>query len=487
MNADEFAELVKSGSVKLRVDEVVLQAEGQIVEGHGVLRVENGELRLDFESSAHSAMPKVERNIWGERDWWTLTGAIEGDLKFSAQGISPGGGRSSWSIGKPEKALHRLHFGDTIDLIPEGLDALTTAERHRLLGSAELRQSAYPSVQFHAVLCGCEPAFLNAGTETRVRNDFLGRSGGGSALDTFIDRSTDYDFAMIKRDRDTQIHFRSKAGFRSKSEEDDWRRFHALLAAIGLTHGFQPWPYRVEYWRGGKKIADKIRVPPKLVKSPHAPFGRGIGFQGNLARKGARNSPIRKAAQLFEQETPLSKQLVHLLFLFREAGDTSVQFHIRTLALCSLFEGIVDLMFEELRLEEKARQADPQFDRFLKARDRLVARLRRFNTANNRQVFDRLAGLLSHAEAFRVKDKLQALCLDLGLDYDRVMNRCFEAWLTERNPRMHGEWRFRESEVPNHALIAGAINVLVLKLAGYSGPIVANAFGGCPAEICTTI
>src|SRR5262249_12453140 len=158
--------------------------------------------------------------------------------------------------------------------------------------------------------------------------------------------------------------------------------------------------------------------------------------------------------------------LAHLLFLFRESGNSSTHFDVRTLAICSLFEGVVTLMFEELKLESEVLANDPQFAHYLTVRDRLSKRLRKIAAASGRAAYQRLAGLISHAEAIRVKDRYEALCRFFGLDFQNTMKSRLDAWSAERNLLAHGSWEGKDVSFDNQALIAGAINILVLKLVG---------------------
>jgi hypothetical protein len=475
MNADEFVKLARTGDAKFRVTKVILHAEGQKFRCQGSLLVGKRDFELNLEVDLKHQTPEPKRVVWTPADAWKVSGTIEGDLKFSCDQVSPLGKEHFWSFGERKPYIQKLSL-ESIDLIPSGFDALSPVQKAKLLGRPIPKKPKYPDVEFHAMLFGCKPVFLNAGTRTEIKNDFLGNFRGGSSFDTFIDRNNDYDFALIKKDGDTHIHFRSKSQFHSVSAADDWRRFYALLFAIGFTHGFQPWPYRILHYRDGRKIADKITVPRKLAKTIHAPFDDGIGHLGNLGRKGSQNSVIRLAARFFEKKTPLSENLSHLLFLFREAGGSSAHFDIKTLALCSLFEGVVTLMFDELKLEDELRRTSSQFDEYLKLRDRLVKRLRRLASRNNRPSFERLAGSLNSAKEFRVKDKFKVVCEHFGLNYENEMEQHFEAWKKKRNPMMHGSWNSKTTDYSDQALIAGAINILVLKLIGYSGQMRCYAF-----------
>jgi hypothetical protein len=478
MNADKFSSLVRAGNGTVHVTNVVLHAEGYKLRGQGMLRITPQNLELDLEISARSAMPKKEKVLWRESDFWNLRGIIDGDLPFTCDRVSPGSKTEHWGVGKV-RTIQTLRL-PTIDLKPVGWDKLTDAQRRRRIGGRPRKTRKFPSVIFEAVLVGCEPVFLNAGTTTTYKNDFLGKYGE-SAADTFFDKNPDYDFALVERDKDLHLHMRSRAGFRSKNEEDDRRRFQALLNAIGFTHGFQPWPYRVCYWRDGRKIGDHIKTARTLPKTIHAPFDEGLGRSLGQQRTGARNSPVRIAARFFENGGTLAKQLSHLLFLCRASGAKSVDMRVHTLALCSLFEGIVDLLFDHLNLEAEMRKRDPRFDEYVRQRDRLSSRLRTFGSKRN-SAFRRLAGSLEHARTFRVKDKFRAICAHFGLKYKPEMKRHFDSWAAKRNPLSHGRWDSDVEDFVHQSRIAGAINIFVLKLMGFSGRMKAVTISADPSE-----
>lgn len=472
MTADELSKLIRVGDVKLPVMRIALKAKGEKITGHGLLQVEDDEWMLEFEPLTPTRVPVPKLGIRKPEDIWSLSGLIENELKFSSKSASYAG-HTEFSQGRRPRTVYRLRLAN-IDVDAVGSDGLTTKQKDRLFGRTTKR-SKYPKVSFHAVLFSSAPVFLNAQTNTRIRNDFLGVCGGGSSLDTFIDRGHDYDFALINRGGDLHIHLESKSGFRSSCEADDWGKFTALQNAIGFTHGFNAWPYRIEYWRDGKKMADILRTCEPLAKTRHAPFDRQLGMQF-LRRKGTRNSVVRLAARFFENETRLSRGLAHLLFLFREAGNPSTHFSLRTLSICSLFEGLVNLLFEELELEHTVRAGDPRFQKYLRLRNRLTRFLRNASARNDQPAYLRLAGLIGGAAEFTTEDKYCAVCKHFGLPLDGHMKRRIKTWKSERNRVSHGRFETCDSDFENQSLIAGAINILVLKLFGYSGQMRGSAF-----------
>ncbi len=450
--------------------------------GQRVLRVTSRALELDLEISRKAVMPKRQKDLWEAGDFWRLSGIIESELRFECDRVSPGSRTDHWQIGRV-KTTQTLRL-PTIELISAGWDKLTEAGLRRKLHRPRQKPRRFPSVRFLAVFVGCESPFINAGTTTTVHNDFFGKLPSFAA-DTFIDRAKDYDFALIRKGADLELHFQSKAGFRSKNEKDDRRRFDAVLAAIGFTHGFQPWPFRIIHWRDGRKVSDSVTAASKLDQTSHRPFDETLGMIIPAPRrKGSRNSPIKVAAQFFEQQSDDVEELRHFLFLFRAASNR-VDPRLRILALCSIFEGVVGLLFSQRALGEKLHRRQPHFDEFVRARDRLRNRLERFASPKNKALA-RLAGTLGKSEPFRVKDKFEALC-DEYLLPSKSMKRYFKSWYAKRNPAMHGRLDSKLKDFVHECRIAGGINILVLKAMGYSGRVRAVTFALDRSEVYTTI
>jgi hypothetical protein len=60
--------------------------------------------------------------------------------------------------------------------------------------------------------------------------------------------------------------------------------------------------------------------------------------------------------------------------------------------------------------------------------------------------------------------------------------------MRRRNPLMHGTWHeHNDNDFVHQARIAGAINILLLKLMGYSGKVVAVRFAAENSETYRTI
>ncbi len=488
MKVDGFAELVRKGDARLRVDKVIVSAGKTRFYGSGVLVVTTQEMRLELTLSVKSRAPDYDKSVWNEADFWKLRGVIEHSLPFTATHVSPGMRTYSNGINVVSLKFHSIDITPTRMSEKERkalrLQFEAVSKQHSAAATPQpeakpsTKQRAIPLARFTATLANTKLLAKNEVTHTLRRNSFLGKTTGWEA-DTYIEKGREFDVALIKKGTDLQVHFRSKARYQSKNAAEDRERFHTVLDAISFTHGFNAWPYRFQQWREGHKEMDTFTPPQRLPKTVHAPFDEILGNSGAAP-------PIQLVARFFAQRSVLSRKISEFLFLFRQAGDETVHLPVTTLAFCSLFEGLVRLLYQELGLEAKLRKPNPEFDAFLTERSQLVAELEAKGKTGS-AASKRLAGSLANAEPIRMNDKFKALCEAFSLDYPK-MKLHFDAWYAERNSLMHGTWKKHDdNDFVHQARIAGAINILLLKLMGYSGNIVAVRFGETPSEIYRTI
>lgn len=453
------------------MDRINLVAGTETFRGSGALIVTKEQFRLDLTLSGNSKSPGRLEGIWREEDLWKVKGRIEDEILFRATHVSPRQHTSSGLL-----LVVALEF-QTIELIEPKISAKERRAMVQQLERLNLRAQAIPtkskkprqiaSASFVATLLNVKLLAENRKTTKTTTNPFIGRTRSWSA-DTFVAKGRDSIVALVRRDGDLEVHMRSARRWKSKSSAEDLARFQAVLDAVGFTHGFNPWPHRLQQTRNGKLILDTLTAPLRLPQTAHAPFDQTLGVSGYPP-------PIQLVAKFFTKHEPLQEKIRELLFLFRQAGDKGVHFPVRTLALCSLFEGLVRLLFDHLGLEERILKQDAGFAAFLRKRNELVKALEDEGTSGS-TASARLAGLLGHSEPLRLKDKFFALCAAFKLDRPTV-KRHVDAWASERNALMHGTWRDHDDDFTNQALIAGGINILLLKLFGYSGKMVANRFG----------
>jgi hypothetical protein len=482
MKADEFLKIVRKGSDKLRVDNLVLQTAEQEHHGKGMLKISKEEIEIDFIFDTDERPPALRYGVFTSKDKWKLCGLIEDQLQFKCE-IAPGG-----SAVFGERAIITFHI-HPIELIPTGWDAMSREERVRIRQELfEKQQIITPnsqqeqpnnddekqsemSVYFHALLLNYPiPTLACEGTQIIEKNPYLGERPSGQ-LDTVKGEIGNFKFAFIKeRDEgDLHVHLESKKGYNSPSEQEDWRMFNALMQALAFAEGVHAWPYRIEYWRRGQKITHKITATRELASTVYTPF--------HLMNSHFRDV-IKKAAEFFEKDTVLSKEVARILFLFREAGNKN---DITTLTLCTLFESLVRLLFKHLNLKHEAEEKDETLKLFEKAKEEVCNEISK-QVVEKGKGYERLYNYIYNAQLLSTKEMFQAVANHFGLQWENDMDQVFYTWKNLRNPLAHGHERSDQSEderkkfLLDESRIAGVINLLVLKLFGFSGKMSASVF-----------
>jgi restriction endonuclease Mrr len=96
----------------------------------------------------------------------------------------------------------------------------------------------------------------------------------------------------------------------------------------------------------------------------------------------------------------------------------------------------------------------------------------------------RVSGVVGSAATFSIREKFQAVLKHFQFDeqWRKEMEHSFKTWHEVRQHLFHYKDRTSQSEddlkkaILDQCQIAGAINVLILKLIGYSGLMRANTF-----------
>ena len=474
MTADDFVTIVRNGSDKLRIDDVVIKTDAQIFRGKGMLQITQQRIEATVAFGEGQSGPKFSAGVYTKRDAWTLTGLIEDNLQFQYHNVGPVGNEQiSWP-GQITKCTLKL---DPIDLVPSGWDAMSRHERDQCLkphqenevvtntGPAEgisADELASEDVTFYATIFEYALPFSSCGKEIRGETE-------------------NYEYILTSvptknrgaSDLGVTLHFKST--YRSNNEQGDWSKFYSFMHALAFMSGVHAWPYRIEYWRAGQKTTDRVTAANCLCSTVHIPFSDQLAFGAVTGSvKWSFQQSIRRVVSFFETDSPLSKEIEYLLFLFRQGGAKGVHHDVRVIAMCVLFENLVRLIFRELKLEDKARNENPVVQSFEAAKKEVLEQLVQQLNANS-EGYKRLRNIVQSAEAFNVKQMIQTIGNHFGLKWEADMELLFKTWNDARHLRVHrGEYSTRSEDNQKASIIAesriaGAINILLLKLFGYSG------------------
>jgi len=495
MSPKEFVKIVRKGSDKLRVDKIVLDTNDIQYTGKGMLHVSPESLRLEMVVDEGRFPAMKATGVYTKSEKWKISGVIEDLIPFKCDNIVGGdySFHSDWDI----RQMVTIQFDlNPLELISTGTDKYSAAELSEIQAQILQQQNLIPPesaagaedapktpvVEFFAMLKDYKmDPLLCEGTQVIRKNPYLGERQSGR-LDTIKGEVDGFEYAFIREveNDDLAVHFNSLPGYSSASPESDWKMFYSLMMALAMIQGIHAWPYRIAYWREGRKITDKITPARRLAETFHTPFRRcKYNFQ----------AVIKLGFEFFRTDAKLNNEVSNLLFLFREASDyESVHGDITAIAICVLFESLVNAIFTELNLGETVTLKSQNIESFLAAKKEITEYISQQKQLG-RDGFSRLAGIVGSAQAFHMRDKLNEVSNHFGLVWEGKMETVFQTWQKIRNPVVHGKARTGETEAESKnniyslAKIAGAFNLLVLKLIGYSGGAMASAFDERPEVI----
>lgn len=460
--ADKFAEAVRQGIGTFALDNVRIDCgQRRILRGSGsvTLKPDHLELALTVPNSVH--VPQDPTGIIKPSDCWKFAARVEGRLGIFTDRLTPAPRRR---IGDRVQTL--TFKVDAVDMEIKGVDRQTTNQFRTQFGQPPLKD-AKRRIGFFAQIPKTDLMFLNAITETTVKHPFLGAVGSSSRIDTYLAETKDFEFCLVERDGDLHVHARSLPGYSGRNRVEDKRLMQGLLTAIGFTHGVHPWPCRQKAWLNGRLWLNRVQVPEPRAHSRYCPFPRGhaMGIKENNPKLGVGLS-ISLAAEYFGSGGSLAETVASLLHLYREATDSDTHFRLGTHALCSILEGLVRAIADEITATQP--QAKAAAARFAAAQTEAAQALK-LHLEDSTET-RRLVGLVEKAQMFSIQDEFKRVCGHLELPWDELFVDHFKAWKAERHRTHHGHLsEARDVEFHHQALIAAGILLLVLRAIGYHG------------------
>lgn len=487
MNKKAFLNNVRRQGGKFRADNIVIATGKRELCGKGVLQVADEAFQLLVTLSGPATESTLPKGIVREADFWTVKGVIEDEIEFQMRSLPHSTSKNS-TFGR-EETLSLEFSSNSLEFAPCGFDCLTS---HQLWEMQEKAQSnadatgvatktdavvgSAPSVRvtFHAVLPNFELLDHNGSTNTTNKNAFLGESSH-SKSDTFHGEISCWEFGLIERDGDLHVHLISKPQHQSSGEQHDRHLFGAFLNALAFTHGQHAWPFTMEHRRDGKLLYDRIQLNGEVASTPHAPFTKTLAF-GNAVgtRAWSFQGALEKAYTFFCTEAKLARECENLLYILREASSRGVPRRITLLSLCSLFESLVRVIYQERIADQKAAETGD----FQNAKQKILKELR----DRNEPKLERLIAILSNAEPINNRLRFGAVIEHLGLTPADKWLRLYDLWSKFRNPVSHRMSENNDSakSVNENLLaesqIAGAINCIMLKLMDYTGLVRLSAY-----------
>jgi hypothetical protein len=132
MKKIDFQNAVRQDGKTFRMDNISVETGASKVSGKGTLRVSDGRFLLDVTLDDLTNVPAIPMGIRGSSEFWKIRGLIEDEIEFYCEGAPSGRkdhyGHHPWKILPVSSCF--------LDLVPSGLDALTSVERKRFLEEA---------------------------------------------------------------------------------------------------------------------------------------------------------------------------------------------------------------------------------------------------------------------------------------------------------------------------------------------------------------
>ena len=197
---------------------------------------------------------------------------------------------------------------------------------------------------------------------------------------------------------------------------------------------------------------------------------------------------IRVATDFLEPDTVLNRELIHLLFLFRQAGADGVQLEITALVICALLERLVRLIFKAV-CNGKSNAPDVLDEaKFEKLRHRYLVFSAQVSSRNREREYNRFHRSIKRNSLLEMQDIFKAVSQQLNIPWHKEMEPIYSEWKGIRHASAHG--KFRHDVAPGFeqqaaeetffgiSRIAGGFNMIFLKLFGYSGRYLSSATEG---------
>jgi hypothetical protein len=423
MNRQEFIRDVRAGADNFRVDQVGITFPDHAVRGSGTLKLSPEGFSLELRLADGVSVPSWRGGVLTRKDFGSAEGFIEHDLRFEIKNMPPYR-RHLQSNGASTLTYHV----DAVELAPSGSDTQTYDEIREILRrlespeegeAAQMRASSDADeascVTFSGLLRGFKLIARNGGTTIEERNDFLGTTTTSLSDTQHGDLSDEWEYGLIERGEDVEFHLRLKEASKSRSSEADLAVLRAFLEAVAFIHGQHAWPFTLEFRRDGRLITDRVRQPKIPKRSPHQPFNERIWFNSRVGNiRWNFGTTLQKAYAFFRREDELSAEVKKLLFLCREAAAGDTHRTISNIALCSLLDSAVNLVFEQ----KVEKQLTERLEAFNFARSKLLHVIaEHIATAAHaaKEAWSRFESIVRNSDFYAAREKFRAVGEHLGL------------------------------------------------------------------------
>jgi len=424
-----FAPIV-DGSLSATIPELRIHLENGVISAPAQLSLKGESFIFTAyfsPSNPRGDLGQLKKNYLSQADQITITGDINGDFAFRCRDIFPPAGYSESFTRGTSKVAFR---SSRLELVPEGLDAMDTHQLEEIIKRKKPTKKHQNRFSAHIIFHGPESHIMDAGSETKKTNDFLGEATS-SSFDTHIFSGKEYKAALIQNELELHLHIRSRGNCKM---DDSIELTDRIIRSIGFVLGFHPWPCYREFRFNHRVIERWISPHLNLKQSFLAPISESLW----ATYASEKNSPLHRVIPTIEHGLKLLPKITQqrvetLLWHVRMADLASVPEETKLMTVCSAFDGLWQLVIE-------------------------VADGKRLDT-----------------------DKLwKAGAKRLGLSWERWAKEIFELRGKYRHHLSHGRLWLHEDggfeEMDDYARLGCAFMLLVAAYCGYDGPVLADPY-----------
>ena len=342
MDFKQIAEHFRTSTAPLAATEIVIISDKGDLTGHGKILRKDTQIELDVTLHGDKELPTLS-GIYTRDQFWKIGGIIEGQTPF-------------WCVGLPHQhGLHTARFTirsgrfdfDRIHhlLQPFEDNQFRAAVQSAASAGEPLNGPAFGDHAF-ARISDFDLVWADQYTETVEENPFLGKTTK-TRRDTLCGEFDDFEYSLIQRGADMEVHVRVKENI-PEPRIDLTRIMQAMYRSLAFLHGRHCWP-QWEYFSDGRDtVAEYATAPHTFSKNNHTLLTATTCSNGSQPTQ-----LIEKLLRVFLRADDFAENLDNYLFLAREAAGSDTPAHIRTLGLCTVFEGLVGFLYNHLCVREK--------------------------------------------------------------------------------------------------------------------------------------
>lgn len=324
-----------AGSLSVPLDRFVIHAKDGDVELAAHLRCtpEGKGFILELRDDEGRDIPEFfeKKAHYSEDDGITADGWLDGRFPIEFSRLFRPGNSTRTLIGIPKSSRATFTPGkirippDRTDHLPDELDS--TAEAGGSL----------PYSHF-AIFRNTKLMMVNKGVKEKRLHPFLGETST-EREEVWIGEALGGEYCLHQAGDHLEAHFRHQA----ETDEEAMTQFWCLIDAVSLIHAILPWPTYRQHRRDGTLLERELALHGAMPQGRFVPFRKSDTY-GNASA----GSLLASLALLLSNSAKVHRQrLRRLLWVYRGADTTTAPFPTQLIGVCTVVEGLVELLLEE--------------------------------------------------------------------------------------------------------------------------------------------